>query len=123
LAFLENNTFLYDEFDEIEANRIYIYKDLRKIMQKFKNEFRCKGVNPNIKQSCLFVLFVCFVCVLWSYLLDCVSLGCILGTVGKLSTRRGTWALFHSVWTYGVKDIEFQSFYRFFFFKLLLILY
>jgi len=34
----------------------------------------------------------------------------LLGTVGKPSARRGAWALFRGVWTYGGKVIEFQSF-------------
>jgi len=35
-----------------------------------------------------------------------VSPGGVLGTVGKPSVRRGAWALFHGVQTYGVKVIE-----------------
>jgi len=34
----------------------------------------------------------------------------MLGTVGKPLARRGARAWFHSVWTYGGKMIEFQSF-------------
>jgi len=34
----------------------------------------------------------------------------VLGTNGKPSVRRGARALFYSVWTYGGKVIEFQSF-------------
>jgi len=36
--------------------------------------------------------------------------GGVHGTVGKLLARRGAWAWFRSVWTYGGKIIEFQSF-------------
>jgi len=34
----------------------------------------------------------------------------MLGTVGKPSVRRGAWAWFHGIPTYGGKVIEFQSF-------------
>jgi len=33
--------------------------------------------------------------------------GRVLGTVGKLSSRRGAWAWFRRVWTYDGKVIEF----------------
>jgi len=39
-----------------------------------------------------------------------VSLSRVLGTVGKLSARRGAWAWFRGIWTYGEKVIGFQSF-------------
>ncbi len=31
----------------------------------------------------------------------------VLGVFGKLSTRRGTWASFHDVWTCGAKGLEY----------------
>ncbi len=36
----------------------------------------------------------------------------VLGTIGKPSTRRDTWALFPGVWTYDVKDIELKKNYE-----------
>jgi len=35
--------------------------------------------------------------------------GHVLSIVGKLFARRGAWALFHGIGTYGLKDIEFQN--------------
>jgi len=35
----------------------------------------------------------------------------MLGTVEKPSARKGAWAWFHGIPTYGGKVIEFQSFY------------
>ncbi len=37
----------------------------------------------------------------------------VVDTIGKLSMRRGAWALFCSVSTHDVKVIEFRSFYDF----------
>jgi len=39
-----------------------------------------------------------------------VSLGHVLGTVGKPSVRRGAWAWFRGIPSYSGKVIEFQSF-------------
>jgi len=36
----------------------------------------------------------------------------VLGTVGKLSARRGAQALFHGIWTYGGKVMDFQKNYE-----------
>jgi len=36
----------------------------------------------------------------------------MLGIAGKPSARKGAKALFRGVWTYGMKVIEFQSFYE-----------
>jgi len=58
--------------------------------------------------GCLF----CFVCFLEWDLPNCASSSCILGTVKKIYVRRGAQAWFRGVWTYGVKVIEFRSFYE-----------
>jgi len=34
-----------------------------------------------------------------------MSFSDVLGTVGKPLVRRGAWALFHGIWTYGKKVI------------------
>jgi len=36
----------------------------------------------------------------------------VLGTLGKPLARRGAWALFHGVWTYGGKVMDFQKNYE-----------
>jgi len=36
----------------------------------------------------------------------------MVGTIEKPSARRGAWSWFHGIPTYGVKVIEFQSFYE-----------
>jgi len=41
-----------------------------------------------------------------------VSSGRYLGTAGKLSVRRGAWALFCGIWTYGGKVMDFQKNYE-----------
>jgi len=41
--------------------------------------------------------------------LSCVS---IRGIIEKFPTRKGAQALNCGIWTYNVKDIEFQSFYE-----------
>jgi len=43
---------------------------------------------------------------------NCASLGPIIGTVKKFFARRGAYVLFCGIWNYGVKVIEFQSFYE-----------
>ena len=42
---------------------------------------------------------------------DRESPGGVLGTIRKPSTRRGAPALFHGVLSYGVKVVEFQSYF------------
>jgi hypothetical protein len=32
---------------------------------------------------------------------------CVHGVFGKLSMRRGAWALFHDIWTCGAKVFEY----------------
>jgi len=41
-----------------------------------------------------------------------VSPGDVLGTLGKPLARRGAWALFSGIRTYGGKVMDFQSFYE-----------
>jgi len=42
----------------------------------------------------------------------CESVGHISSIIGKLFAKRGAWTLFRGIWTYRVKVIELQSFYK-----------
>jgi len=64
--------------------------------------------NLSIKEGCL-VCLVCFVCHGEISRTVCPP-GRMLGTVGKLSARRGARAWFRGIPTNGEKVIEFQSF-------------
>jgi len=72
--------------------------------------FRCGNgswyTSPYLKVGCLFCLFW-FVCLLSWDLPNRASLGHIFGTVKKCSTRKGAWALFHVIWTFGMIVIDF----------------
>jgi len=48
------------------------------------------------------------ICVMW---LLCHFGSHVVSTIGKLSTRNNAWAWFRDVLTYGVKVLEFPSFY------------
>jgi len=56
-------------------------------------------------------LFVCYNEISEADLANFVPPNHILGILGKPYARRGIWALLCRVWTFYVKDIEFQSFY------------
>jgi hypothetical protein len=49
---------------------------------------------------------VCFVLLLWDPPNRDTS-DPVLRVFGKLSTRRGAWAWFHDIWTYGAKALEY----------------
>jgi len=61
-------------------------------------------------------------CLLGWDLQDRASFSHVLSTIRKSSIKKGVWTLFHGIWTYGVKIIEFSTFYEIKIRKLLLLL-
>ncbi len=65
------------------------------------------GPRAHVTLVYLWRKIVCLFCLYLRDPLNRDASNCVLGLFGKLSTRRGAWAWFHSVWTCSAKVLEY----------------